>query len=178
MAHEHSIYRKVQIVLETAKSSNSESLNGLEAIIKEKNLTAFHSRQFDREKDIYTTSTSIKSIRRVVRFCRELELVKENGSLTAAGREALHRARFEDVIVARVLSYFKNADIEVAQINQLIADRLHSRTPALTTANEIWETLKTKISYSKFSPMLTLLSQCGGARSSRKKVYLGIKPRP
>jgi hypothetical protein len=174
MPSSRSIYRKVQLVLQYAKAADCTSISDLENSIRAENPLAFHTRRFDRKKDFFVTIISEKSIHSAVKFCRELKLIKENGSLTAEGRQATRQSKFEEVVSNQILSHFRNVEINIDNLNANIIANLQLKTPVLPTCKELWSLITAKIDYAKFSTMLNLLAQCGFAESSQRKVYLHI----
>ncbi|HEV7747699.1 MAG TPA: hypothetical protein VGO56_22055 [Pyrinomonadaceae bacterium] len=175
MPSENSIYRKIQIVLEVAKSTEVNSIGELQIAIRSKNLVTFHTRHFDRVKDAFVTAISDKSIHSALSFCRDLKLLKDNGTLTPEGRQAIQRSKFDRVIADSILSYLQDSGVDIRALNKLILISIQSNPPVLPTCHELWVSIQEKTDFSNFAKMLNLLSQCGMAQSSQKKIYLGIK---
>jgi hypothetical protein len=174
MPSEHSIYRKIQVILEIAKSANIETIPALQKLIERKNLVTFHTRHFDRDKDSFVIETSEKAIHNALRLCQDLKLVKTDGSLTEKGRQAIQRAKFEQVIANQILTCFREAGIQVSELNKLILESIQSNPPVMPTSSVLWAAIEEKMHHFQFSRMISLLAQCGGAESSQKKVYLRI----
>lgn len=175
MPSQNSIYRKIQLVLQVAKSVEVESIGELQNAIKVSNFVAFHTRHFDRVKDSFVTAISEKSIRNVVSFCRDLKLLTENGTLTRQGRQAIQQSKFEQVISNSIRVYLQDAGVDIRDLNKLILANIQSNPPVLPTSKELWDSIEEKTDYSNFAKMLNLLSQCGMAQSSQKKIYLHIE---
>src|SRR6185436_16438792 len=127
-----------------------------------------------RGKDAFITAISDKSIHSAVEFCRDLKLLKDNGTLTAGGRQAIQRSKFERVIADSILLYLHEAGVDISSLNKVILSNIQSSPPVLPTCQELWGTIEEKTDYSMFAKMMNLLSQCGMAQSSQKKIYLSI----
>lgn len=174
MPSENSVYRKIQVVLDVAKSVNVTTIEELRNQIKSLKYPNFETPQFDQERDTFVRRQSDRVIRRIVAFCHIIGLIGSDGRLTKEGREALQRARFDDVVAAQIRSFLSREAVNLGDLNRSILENLQSSPPVLPTCNEIWTATGTEISYSIFSRMLTLLAQSGGAQSSQKKIYLHI----
>ena len=177
MPSEKSVYRKIQVVLDTAKSVQVNTLEDLRAEIRARKQPNFLTRQFDREQDTFVPDISDRSIRRTLVVCLLLELIGPDGRLTKEGRQALRILRFDDVVANQIRSFLRREGIIFSNLNKVIIEDLHSNPPVLPTSRELWEAVDADISYSNFSRMLILLAQCGGAKSSQRKIYLRIEVR-
>src|SRR5437764_9607223 len=116
MPSQSSIFWKIQVVLEVAKSAEVESIGDLQKVIKGINPSNFHTRRFNRAKDSFVTAISDKSIHNTVRFCQDLQLLNEDGALTKEGRQAIQKAKFDSVIVSCVLSLFRQFEVNVGEL--------------------------------------------------------------
>lgn len=175
MPSEKSVYRKIQVVLNTAKSVKVNTLEGLHAEIRARKQPNFLTRQYDREQDTVVDDISDRAIRRTLSVCLLLELIGPDGRLTKEGRQALRSVRFDNVIASQIRLFLRREGIIFSDLNKVILEDLHSNPPVLPTSRELWEAVDSDISISNFSRMLTLLSLCGGAQSSQKKIYLHIE---
>jgi NTP pyrophosphatase (non-canonical NTP hydrolase) len=175
MPGESSLYRKIQVVLEVAKSVRVETAAELRDEVGGVKPDNFLTRQYDHNKDAFVAKISETSIRRAVDFCQRLGLIEETGELTDAGRQALRKTQFDRVIASQARDYLHHAGISLAKINRTISSNLRSDPPVLSTSRELWLASGSKVNYSIFSRMLTLLSECGGAHSSQKKIYLHVE---
>ena len=174
MPSENSVYRKMQVVLEIAKSVTVNTLEQLRREIKGSKRPNFETDQYDKNRDEFVPQQSERVIRRTVAFCHALNLIDSDGHLTKEGRQALMKARFDNVVASQIRSFLRREGIIFSDLNKVILEDLHSNPPVLPTSRELWETVDADISYSNFSRMLTLLVQCGGAKSSQRKIYLHI----
>ncbi len=177
MPSEYSLYRKIQVVLDVAKSVKVDSIDQLGAEIKGRRLPNFLSRRYDREKDVFVTDISDKSIRRAVTLCAVLGLVGHDGTLLAKGRQALQRIRYDRVVAGQVRAFLKGKGVNIHELNRVILESLQSSPPVLPTSKELWTITGSPMSRGMFSKMLTLLAHCGGAKSSQKKIYLHVDTR-
>lgn len=174
MASEKSLYRKIQETLETCKAVHVSSLQELREAIESRQHHVFQTLQYDANKDAYKPGISSRVIRQTVQMCLLLGLIERDGTLTAAGRDALRKNRFDDVIGIAILAFLKEQGVKTPTLNQTIAKGLESRPPVLPTAAELWRAVDNKVPRGRFTRLLTLLSHCGHARASQKKVYLQI----
>lgn len=174
MPSENSVYRKIQVVLDIAKSVTVNTLEELRREIKGRKRPNFETDQYDQAHDIFAPRQSDRVIRRTVTLCHVLELIGSDGHLTKEGRQALMKARFDNVVANQIHLFLRREGISFSDLNKVILEDLHSNPPVLPTSRELWETVDADISYSNFSRMLTLLVQCGGAMSSQRKIYLHI----
>jgi hypothetical protein len=169
-----SIYRKVQIVLDTAKSVKYDDIRGLVNGIYEFNMPSFVTRKYDRETDTMKYGPSIRVIRRTIRLCQTLGLIDSEGHLTSDGRKAIRKSQFDNIVRTGIQAILAEAGYDVDKMNKVITDMLHSTPVSLPTARALWNASKCHIALAKFSLLLTLLTQCGGASASQCKIYLHI----
>ncbi len=174
MPSENSVYRKMQVVLEIAKSVTVNTLEQLRREIRGSKRPNFETDQYDQAQDTFVPRQSDRVIQRTVGLCFTLELIGSDGRLTKEGRQSLVRARFDNVVASQIRSFLRREGISFSDLNKVILEDLHSNPPVLPTSRELWEAVDADISYSNFSRMLTLLAQCGGAKSSQRKIYLHI----
>jgi len=172
MPSENSVYRKMQVVLDIAKSVTVNTLEELRREIKGRKRPNFETDQYDQAQDKFVPRQSDRVIRRTVGLCHVLNLIGSDGHLTKEGRQSL--IRFDNVVANQIRSFLHREGIIFSDLNKVILEDLHSNPPVLPTSRELWETVDADISYSNFSRMLTLLVQCGGAKSSQRKIYLHI----
>lgn len=175
MPSEKSIYIKIQKVLDVAKSVKVSTRKDLADKIMDQGLPNFITLQYNREEDTFKPKTSKRVIRSILALCKTLGLIEEDGNLTDEGRKALLRTQYDQVIVSRIRSHLRRSSVNFKELNKIILENLKSNPPILPTTKEIWSAIDSEISYSLFSRILTLLAQCGGAKSSQKKIYLHIK---
>ena len=172
MPSQSSIYRKIQVVLDLAKSVKVHTLAELQAEVKGQRPPNFLSRRYDDSKDAFVLDVSDKSIRRTVAFCQLLGLLNQQGSLTKEGRQALRPSEFDTVIAVQIRSYLRREDVDLSSLNSIILEGLQNDTPVIPTCRYLWENSGQRMNYGVFSRILTLLAQCGGAQSSQKRMYL------
>ena len=87
------------------------------------------------------------------------------------------RGRLEAVIAERIRLALKDGEVDLGKVNKAIRQLLRSDPPNLPTASELWSECGGQLSQADFSFLLGLLAQCGGAVTSRKKIYLSIGDR-
>lgn len=175
MANESSLYRKIQVVLEASKSQKVDSLDELRREIGGLKPDNFLTRSYNEDTDSFIIGISEKSIRKTVNLCHRLSLLDEAGKRTDEGVEASRRTQFDRVVAQQIRLFLKGAGISLRELNRTIARSLRSDPPVLATSRTLWEATEGNVPYSTFSRMLTLLTQCGGAKSSQRKVYLHIE---
>lgn len=174
MPAEKSLYRKLQETLETSKTVDVSSLQELRQAIEKREHHVFQTTQYDADRDAMTTRVSARVIRQTVGVCLTLGLIDADGALTDSGREALRKNKFDDVVAGRVTLYLRQAGVKVGTLNQVIARCLDARPPVLPTTGELWKAAANEIPRGRFAKLLTLLSHCGHARYSQKRLYLHV----
>ncbi len=174
MPSESSLYRKIQVALDIAKSVKVDSVVGLRAEISGRKPPNFLSRRYDRETDKFVVDISGRSIRQTVAICRILGLLEESGGLSEQGRRAIQRAKFDNVLASRIRALMRGEDVDLPALNTAIEKGFHAKPPTLPTAKELWGASHGSMTYPLFARMLTLLSHSGGAKSTQKKIYLHI----
>ena len=175
MPSERSLFRKIQTIVEIAKSAEYTSLAGLCEHVNELRPTIFITGRYDTAQDAFISDVSEVAIRRAVAFCRTLQLLNDDGALTTQGRDACRRSRFSLVMADQVRLSLSGHGVKVAALNGIIRKMLHADPVVLPTSDVLWEEIQPEIGRGLFSKMLTLLvhSECG--ECSQKKVYLGFK---
>ena len=176
-----SLYRKIQEVLAVARSHRPNSIEELVEIVMANPADMFRTMQYDPKRDEMTSQVSLRVIRATINMCTYLELIDTSmdreGRLTAIGREAVRRTRFDAVVAARIRSRMKESGVSLVKINQQISECLKSSPPVLPTARALWETWVGELGRGRFNRLLTLLAYCGDAESSQNKIYLHIATR-
>jgi len=175
MPSENSVYRKIQVIIDVAKSVRVNTLKELHMEIKGRKYSNFETWQYDQATDDRVRRQSDRVIRRTMDLCYTLDIIGDDGRLTKEGRQALTKARFDNTIASQIRSFLKREGIRLSNLNSIILEGLQSSPPILPTSRELWTASSSEISCSVFSRMLTLLAQCGGAESSQRKIYLHIK---
>ncbi|MFH1009458.1 MAG: hypothetical protein V1800_18430 [Candidatus Latescibacterota bacterium] len=174
MATEQSLYRKIQLVLEVAQSVRATTLTELHKEIEERELPNFLTYQYDEVKDEFSWRQSAKVIRKTVRLCCRLGLLNSDGRHTPVGRQALRRTRYDKILGQQARLVLERHQVVLSDLNPIIQSSLQSDPPVLPTAIQLWEAVKPDVGKADFSRLLTLLSNCGAAESSQKKIYLHI----
>lgn len=174
MASEKSLYRKIQLVLEVAQSMRTSTLSELYEGIEAGELPNFLTYQYDEDTDDFSWRQSAKVIRRTVRLCCRLELLRADGRLTPVGRQALRKTRYDKILGQQARMVLERGEVVLSDLNGIILDSLQSDPPVMPTATRLWEVIEPDIGKADFSRLLTLLSNCGSAKSSQKKIYLHI----
>src|SRR5690242_16356134 len=98
MPSERSLYHKIEIILDLAKSAKVSTVADLRDAIYAQRPPTFFSKRFDRRSDTFIDEISGKVIRRSVNLCIALRLLETDGTLTTEGREALRKTRFDRVV--------------------------------------------------------------------------------
>ena len=113
MPSELSLYRKIQEVLAVARSHRPNSIEELVEIVMANPADMFRTMQYDPKRDEMTSQVSLRVIRATINMCTYLELIDTSmdreGRLTAIGREAVRRTRFDAVVAARIRSRMKES---------------------------------------------------------------------
>lgn len=134
----------------------------------------FNTSRYVAERDAFVPDISIQAIKRAVAFCRFLDLLTEEGTLTVHGRDAARKSRFSAVLGEQARLMLGRAGVKFGVMNSVIRSRLHADPPVLPTSDVLWNELQPNMSRGTFSKMLTLLIHCECGHSSQKKVYLGF----
>ncbi|MBU4288358.1 MAG: hypothetical protein KKI12_09335 [Proteobacteria bacterium] len=175
MPSESSIYRKIQVIIEDAKSVNPSSMSNFCDKIKTLGHVSFLARRYDSERDEIIQFISVRSIQKTLRLCQILGLIDGEGRLTSQGRQAVQKTRFDKIVAEQIRILLQRNGIRLAEINNNISKKLMATPPILPTCKEIWTEIENEeINYSLFSRLMTLLGHCGGAHSSQSKIYLHI----
>ena len=177
MPSERSTYRKIQEVLDVAKSLRASEAAELQQKIASRRHPIFFTRQYDAERDDVVHRVSDRVIKETIRTAQALGLLGPTGTLTDLGRKALHRARFDKVVAGQIRSLFRQNNIDLTELNKSIVGGLQGTPPMLPTSRRLWEAGGGGLPRGAFTRMLTLLSHCGAARSSQTKIYLEIRLR-
>lgn len=172
MASDRSLYHKIELVLDIAKSVSVASVDELRIEIIGRKPANFFSRQYDPDTDRFDEDISERVVRKTLSTCRVLGLLADDGSLTTAGREALRKTRFDVVLAEAVRKFLREREIHLPKLNELIRKKLQASPPVLPTSEELWHATGTKMSRGTFARMLTLLAHSGAARSAQRRIYL------
>jgi len=172
MPGERSLYRKIQVVLEIAKSAQVKTVEELRALIRLRRPSIFYSRRYDQAKDTFVDDISDRVIARAVSVGETLGLLSEHGSLTSDGRDALRKTQYEKVISRLVRAFLARSGVDLRQLNSVVRQSLRADPPILPTGEELWTRSGTELSYSKFSMLLLLLVHSNEASCSQRKVFL------
>ena len=174
MPSERSLFRKIQTVVDIAKSVRVRDIAELCEEVEQRAPSVFNTSRYDASQDKFVASISPESIKRTVVFCRTLELITDDGVLSQEGREASRKSRFNETIGERVRIVLSTNGVRLSAMNSVIRDKLHANPPILPTAEVLWTELQPSMSRGMFSKLLTLLVYCDGGQSSQRKVYLGF----
>ena len=178
MPSERSLYRKIQELLAVARSVKPNSIEELVDSINANPPDTFRTMQYDARADEMTSQVSLRVIRSTINMCTYLDLVEtkaeRKGRLTAIGREAVRRTRFDAVVADRIRVKMKEGGVDLEKVNKQIVVGLRSRPPVLPTASVLWKAGGGEMGRGRFGRLLTLLSYCGDAESSQSKIYLHI----
>jgi len=82
---ERSLFRKIQTVVEVARSVKVSNLEDLCQEIEQRGPTMFNVSRYDDEQDTFVSRISLPAIRRAVVLCEALNLLASDGSLTPQG---------------------------------------------------------------------------------------------
>lgn len=174
MGSSRSLYRKIQEVLDFAKAISVTSAAELRTEIEATAPQIFKTNQYDNDVDAFIPRISPRVIRHTVNMCELLGLIGVDGTLTDLGRQALRKNRFDKILSMQVQSQLKTKGVTLANINRVISSSLQSKPPIMPTCARIWESCGGTMPYGLFWRLLTLLSHCGTAESSQRKIYLHI----
>lgn len=172
MPSEYSLYRKIQVVLDIAKAAQLDSWVELKTNVISQRPPNFLTRQYDVKHDTMVQEISERSIRKAVNVCRALGLIDDRGDLTVAGKKAIRQAQFDRVLIAQVREFLAAKGVDVETLNASVRKSLRAQPVVMPTALQLWEACQPEMTLPFFSQMLTLLSQCGSAESSQRKIYL------
>jgi hypothetical protein len=172
MPSDRSLYRKIEVVLDIAKSVSVASMDELQSEIHGRKPSLFFSKQYNRTTDQFSEGISERVIRKTLNVCRLLGLLAENGCLTSAGREALRKTRYNTVIAELVHRFLRERDINLKALNEIIRRHLQSNPPLLPTSETLWQATSMSMSKGTFARMLTLLAHCGAAQTAQRRIYL------
>lgn len=177
MPSEKSTYSKIFTLLQNAQSSRIKDIETLKEVSIELNQPIFFSRRYSEKKDDYVSQFSNNVLKRVISLTLELQLIDERG-ITELGKKALKRDNFQIILGKQIIEYLNVNGIKLKDLNKIISRILQEKIPIPPTANKIYveNGLDPKIiSPLLFSKLLSLLSQCGFAKSSQTKIYLEFK---
>ncbi len=172
MPGSNSLYWKIHYLVEFAGSSRFEDLTELVDQIRNENPGIFQTRQFDPDRDEFKEAFSKKSVRKTIRISQELGLLNDNAKLTKVGRRALRTGDYNKTIAAQINDVFIKRDVKKKEVNLIINKCLKGQPITIPTARSIWERIDANIGLHRFSSLMTLLTHCGGAKASQKKIYL------
>lgn len=172
MPSEISLYRKIQVVLDVARAVKVNDCLELRAQIMGQRPPNFITKQYDKKHDAFLPDISERGVRRAVAVCRMLQLIDDSGQLDEAGRHALRGSNFSRVLAEQVKAFLEKHGIHFSTLNSIVAKNLRANPMIMPTSIEIWQKCGTTMRLLLFSQMLTLLSQCGSAQSSQRKIYL------
>lgn len=177
MPSEKSLFRKLQTVVEIAKSGGASTLGELCQTVKDRGPDIFVTRRYEPTRDMFVSEISLKTIKRTVLFSRALGLLSDDGALTPLGREAVRRSRFSAVIASQTRAKLAQNGIKINELNDIIREKLRAHKPTLPTADVLWEELQPSLPRGVFSKLLTLLTYCNEGQYSQRKVYLHFDER-
>lgn len=174
MIGEHTLYRKIQSVLDIAQKGATSSYDELINEVLNRNLINFLYVRFDKKTEEEVAEQSLSSIRKTIKICSELGFLKENGTLTSVGIKALNTNNFNQILGTQVIRYFENRDIAIQALEKQIVNMLQSSPTILPTAKALWASISPPMNFNTFSLMMTLLAHCKKIIAARNKIYLGF----
>lgn len=175
MPSERSLYRKIQVILEVARTARVATVKELRVQVADQNISTFFSRQYDGEKDEFVWRMSTRAVQGAVSLCVSLTLIDLSGHLTDSGRDALRRTRFDEVIAVRVRAFLKAEGVDFFELDRVVKRSLRADPVVLPTARVLWDEGQLRLGYGIFSKMLTLLANCGAVESTQRKVFLKLE---
>lgn len=175
MVPSRSLYRKIQEVLDFAKSVKVKTAAELRTELAAAEPQIFKTNQYDRATDTFVPRVSYRVIRNAINMCELLDFIDIEGALTDLGREALRKNRFDILLSKQVRLQLKSKGVTLTELNRVIISNLQSKPPIMPTCATLWESCGGTMSYSLFWRLLTLLANCGAAESSQKKIYLRVE---
>jgi hypothetical protein len=172
MPSEFSLFRKIQVVLDIAKAVEVGSWRELNSEVISQRPPNFLTKQYDKKHDAMMHDVSQRGVRKAINISRMLQLIDDKGHITDVGRRALRSSIFGRVLSEQVQQFLEGKGIQIRSLGGIINKSLHSNPLVMPTSSVLWEGSGSKIPLLLFSQMLTLLSQCGVAESSQRKIYL------
>ena len=176
MPGDRSLYRKMQVVLDEARSGGHRSLDGLIDGLLAKGPLNFEYRGRDPASGQKRLRCSRNSVTRAIPLCCDMGLVNgETDRLTRSGMVAVDRGRFDDVVAARVADRLDELGVSVKKMEAVITDKLlRASRPILPTSDALYDALGRLLRECEFRTYLNLLGRCGGIRTSQSRIYLPI----
>jgi hypothetical protein len=174
MPSETSLYYKILLTVEVAAGQQHVHASELESALLAKRGASFSTLQYDKKRDEFTSRPSPKTVHRTVRFCVRLGLIDSSGTLTAAGRRAAIRSKFDGVLTNQIFTAFEDAGAPADKIGRIIQRSLTQKPPEMPTAPVLWAALQPRLKRGEFGRLLTLLSHCGSAQAFQRRIYLSI----
>ena len=174
MPGEHSLYRKMQIVLEHCRRGRRRSREELVGEVLKRRPLNFTYMRFDEEHDTRVPVCSRGSVSATVDLAVQLGLIDgATGNLTEVGARAADPARFDRVFNRQRSRYLDKHGLPMPRISEVILKNLLGRTPpVLPTADNIWEASGRPLANTDPRRCLNLLGQCGGLVASQRRIYL------
>jgi hypothetical protein len=169
----NSIYNKIRDIL-YASSKNDNDIKELSESIQGK----YNSFVYFRKNEngvVIKKACSTASIRKKIRFCIELDLLKseDNCLLTDLGKNALEKESFDLVLQQAVLRYLEKKGVSLEEIESAINKLI------IPDAFSLYKLIDPSyLTEDIFRTCLFLLSQCGASRELNplkifsKKLYI------
>jgi hypothetical protein len=167
-----STYSKIRAVLDAAALQKGNVSSLAKSIYGKSDAFVYFKR--DRDGDVRAHPCDESSIRKKIRFCIRLGLLEseENCALTADGKTALKKGRFDLQLQTAVNTFLQTKGLPIAKINKAI-DKL-----VLPHTESLYQYLAPDLSEPIFRTCLFLLSTCGEdnnqnvLKSFSNKLYL------
>jgi hypothetical protein len=174
MAHERSLFRKVQLVLEYCQARKHNTIPDLKKIIKTKSPVNFAYYKTDDATGERKIEPSTNSINTAVNLCVGFGLVEPNtGHLTKLGVSATDPTRYARIMGACAVDILAKKGIALDKIESIISTNLLQHKPPIPpTAREIWDHLRPQLTFREFTPYMNILGLAGILTVVQKKVYL------
>ena len=174
MPGERTAYRKLQVLLDYAKTGKHGNTKQLAEHVGRRAPTNFAYYYRDRETDEVVKETSIRSIDATISLAAELGLLSpETGSLSKIGVAATDPRRFPQIVANRTSALLKKRGIPRDSIKNAIRDLLHSNPPQLPTVDAVWSCFPgAELDLTKFARLLRILADAGTIGASQKRIYL------
>jgi len=178
MPGEHTLYRKIQVVLDYAKNGKHEDEKTLVDYISSRKPTNFIYYYRDKKTDKIAFGYSENSIKRAIQMCCDLKLLRgPKLELTKVGVSASDPRRFTTIIARRVTEFIDRKGVPLSTVETAIRKVLHAPDPEPPTTRAIWDRIahpKEDIDFVTFAQLLNLLGQSKQLNMSQRRIYLPV----
>lgn len=178
MPGEHTLYRKIQVVLGYAKDGKHSDTDTLVDYVANRKPTNFIYYYRDRTTDKIQHGYSEKSIKRAIMMCCDLKFLRGPSlELTGVGVRASDPRRFRTIVAKKAIELLAGKGVALNMLEDSIRGILHGETPEPPTARAIWHHLelpRENIDFVTFGQLLNLLGQSQQLSMSQRRIYLPV----